>query len=72
MPRGRISQVLKLSKIPEGLKLFVTDVRFTIPEGNNQWSPSFGTQDCNFYPSMDVRHPALTLGEHIVNKLLPG
>ncbi|KAJ4310320.1 hypothetical protein N0V84_011037 [Fusarium piperis] len=52
MPRGRISQVLKLSKLPEGLKVFVTDVRFTIPEGNNQWSPSLSTQKCLFYPSM--------------------
>ncbi|RSM01288.1 hypothetical protein CDV31_011418 [Fusarium ambrosium] len=52
MPRGRISQVLKLSKIPEGLKIFVTDVRFTIPEGNGKWAPSLSTHKCIFHPPM--------------------
>ncbi|WAO86295.1 Hypothetical protein NCS54_00356700 [Fusarium falciforme] len=52
MPRGRISHILKLSKIEEGLKVFVTDVRFTIPEGNGKWAPSLSTPKCIFHTGM--------------------
>jgi hypothetical protein len=32
---------LKIATLPEGLKMFITDVRFDIPKGNNQWWPTF-------------------------------
>ncbi|XPS98735.1 hypothetical protein M3J09_007930 [Ascochyta lentis] len=41
MPRGSVSQVLKIATLPEGLKMYITDVRFDIPKGNNQWWPTF-------------------------------
>ncbi|KAH6644846.1 hypothetical protein C7974DRAFT_440438 [Boeremia exigua] len=41
MPRGSISQVLKIATLPPGVTMTITDVRFTIPEGKNSWWPTF-------------------------------
>jgi hypothetical protein len=41
MPRGSVSQVLRVGTMIEGLKMHITDVQFTIPEGSNSWWPTF-------------------------------
>ncbi|PON24067.1 hypothetical protein TGAM01_v207078 [Trichoderma gamsii] len=38
---GSVSQVLVVDKLPPGLKMFITSIHFDIPEGNNQWWPTF-------------------------------
>ncbi|KAJ4986355.1 hypothetical protein SVAN01_08172 [Stagonosporopsis vannaccii] len=36
MPRESIGQVLKFTILPKGVTMTITDVRFTVPGGNNQ------------------------------------
>lgn len=38
---GSVSQVLMVDKLPDGVKMYITNVKFDIPEGNNQWWPTF-------------------------------
>lgn len=38
---GSVSQVLVVDKLPPGLKMYITNIHFDIPEGNNQWWPTF-------------------------------
>lgn len=38
---GSISQVLKVTELPPGLKMYITNVQLDVPGGNNQWWPTF-------------------------------
>ncbi|KAL6910758.1 hypothetical protein GGI43DRAFT_378711 [Trichoderma evansii] len=38
---GSVSQVLVVDSLPPGLKMYITNVHFDVPKGNNQWWPSF-------------------------------
>jgi hypothetical protein len=36
-----VSQVLRVVAIPIGVKIYITDVHFTTPDGNNSGWPTF-------------------------------
>ncbi|KAJ4383740.1 hypothetical protein N0V85_008435 [Neurospora sp. IMI 360204] len=41
---GGVSQRLVVTNLPDGVKMYITDVELFIPEGDNQWWPTFGTR----------------------------
>ncbi|KAF2993898.1 hypothetical protein E8E13_002691 [Curvularia kusanoi] len=51
MPRGSVSQVLKIATLPEGVKMTITNVSFNIPSGNNSWWPTFAGITKNSSPN---------------------
>lgn len=41
MVYGHPTQSLRLGCIPEGLRMYITDIHFSVPAGNHEWKANF-------------------------------
>lgn len=41
---GSVGQRIVIKELPDGVKMYITAVELIIPEGKNEWWPTFNTR----------------------------